>query len=237
MWRNNPKSVMKLYTSISDLQNQSKTWMQCPCKELVNINPLDVVNFYIAASYLINNRLSELSKSMDISGFEESEIVSFSPRSLHRLALGTCNKTTGRIQIAFKSILAYESLETILVHELCHLVHAGHTSRFWSFLEYNLKKLELISPEYNGWNAQFNKYDETWDVDFAYDEGLSTFNGSCDRRIAILKYKLFRKGPHDGLLLFSDEIYKCIPDFLRDYSMSSDRYRLYCNRLIIKIEV
>ena len=48
---------MKLYTSISDLQNQSKTWMQCPCKELVNINPLDVVNFYIAASYLINKRI------------------------------------------------------------------------------------------------------------------------------------------------------------------------------------
>ncbi|WP_300911788.1 hypothetical protein, partial [Muribaculum intestinale] len=66
--------------------------------------------------------------------------------------------------------------------------------------------------------------------DFAYDEGQSTFKGSCDRKIAILKYKLFRKGPHDGLLLFSDEIYKCIPDFLK----SSDRYRLYCNRLIIK---
>ncbi len=53
---------MKLYTSFYDLQAQAKTWMQSLCNDLNSIEPLEVVNFYTAASRLISNRLAELSK-------------------------------------------------------------------------------------------------------------------------------------------------------------------------------
>ena len=225
---------MKLYTSIYDLQVQTRIWMQSPCKDLNSIEPLEVVNFYIAASCLINNRLAELSKTLGISGFEESEIVAFSPYSSYRLALATCNRASGRIKVAFKTILTFESLDLVLVHELCHLVHDNHTSRFWNFFEFNLKKLGLISPEYDGWNSRFNKCDETWDYDFAYDVEQSKFKGSCDRRVALLKYKLFLRSYFQGLLLFRNEIHNCGSEFFRAYGLCADRYHLYWNGLIIK---
>ncbi|WP_304967148.1 M48 family metallopeptidase, partial [uncultured Muribaculum sp.] len=205
-----------------------------PCKDLNSIEPLEVVNFYIAASRLINNRLAELLKVLGISGFEESEIVAFSLYSSHRLALATCNRAKGRIQVAFKTILAIESLDLVLIHELCHLVHDNHTSKFWNFFEFNIKKLGLISTEYDGWNSRFNKYDETWDNDFAYDVEHFKFKGSCDRRVALLKYILFEKSYHAGLLLFRNEIHNCGSEFFRAYGLCAERYHLYCNGLIIK---
>lgn len=225
---------MKLYTSIHDLQNQARTWMQSPCKHLTDINPLDVVSFYIAASWLINNRLAELSGTLGIGGFEGSEIVSFSPYSSRNLALATCNKAKGRIKVAFKTILTFDSLDLVLIHELCHLVLANHTSRFWAFLESNLKKLGIVSPDYDGWDSRFNKYDEKWDADFAYNVEHSKFKGSCDRRIAILKYKVFDKDYYQGQLLFCNKMHEYASGCLKSYGINSDCYHFHCNGLTIK---
>lgn len=225
---------MKLYTSFYDLQAQARTWMQSPCKDLNSIEPLEVVNFYIAASRLINNRLAELSKVLGISGFEESEIVAFSPYSSHRLALATCNRAKGRIQVVFKTILAIESIDFVLIHELCHLVHNNHTSQFWTFFEFNLKKLGIISLDYDGWDSRFNKYNETWDADFAYNVEDSKFMGSCNRRIAILKYKVFDKAYYEGQLLFCNKMYEYASEYLEFYDINSDCYHFHCNGLTVK---
>ncbi len=47
---------------------------------------------------------------------------------------GSCS-TTGRISLAWNIVMAPEAvLDYLVVHELCHLVHHDHSTRYWSLV-------------------------------------------------------------------------------------------------------
>ncbi|TVR80701.1 MAG: M48 family peptidase [Saprospirales bacterium] len=55
---------------------------------------------------------------------------------------GSCSKTKGKLSINTRLILAPEKvLDAVILHELCHLVHANHSHQFWSLLE-------KVDPDY-----------------------------------------------------------------------------------------
>lgn len=225
------KSIQS-YKTIDELQKQAKLWMQSPCKILSEINPIEIITFYVASSILINQRLRELANLMGIEGFTESEIVCFSPHSLYNRAWACCSRS-GAISVSIVAMLSVESLDLILIHELCHIVYPNHKTEFWSFFESNLKKLGYIDMGYDGWNKRFDKCDNTWDSSDAYDVNHRIFRGSCTRRIALLKYKIFRKGGyHAGLLLFHD--CRLIEARCRVYNMDLLQSHCYCNSLVIR---
>lgn len=62
------KSIQS-YKSIDELQEQAKIWMLSPCRVLNDIDDIEVINFYVASSILINQRLRELANLMGIEGF------------------------------------------------------------------------------------------------------------------------------------------------------------------------
>lgn len=224
------KSIQS-YKSIDELQEQAKIWMLSPCRVLNDIDDIEVINFYVASSILINQRLRELANLMGIEGFTESEIVCFSPHSLHNRAWACCSRS-GAISVSIVAMLSVESLDFILIHELCHIVYQNHKTEFWSFFESNLKNLGYIDMDYDGWNKRFDKCDNKWDSSDAYDVNHRIFRGSCTRRIALLKYKIFRKGYHAGLLLFHD--CRLIKAACSVYSSDSGQCHCYCNQLIVR---
>lgn len=169
------KSIQS-YKSIDELQEQAKIWMLSPCRVLNDIDDIEVINFYIASSILINQRLRELANLMGIEGFTESEIVCFSPHSLHNRAWACCSRS-GAISVSIVAMLSVESLDFILIHELCHIVYQNHKAEFWSFFESNLKNLGYIDMGYDGWNKRFDKCDNTWDSSDAYDVNHRIFRG------------------------------------------------------------
>lgn len=49
---------------------------------------------------------------------------------------GSCTIDTGRIRINTRLVwYPAECLEYVVVHELCHLLEAGHNRRFWAYVE------------------------------------------------------------------------------------------------------
>lgn len=199
--------------------------MACPCKELDKVSHHDVVSFYIASTLLIEQRVCQLARSMNITRFSDLEIVSFSPHSSHRTALATCS-LSGNIKLAVRTLLKYECIDIILIHELCHLVHHNHTAQYWLFFESKLKELGYVESVYDGWNHRFDKSDYTWDNDFAYNVNFSTFSGSCNRKIAIVKYKIYDKASWDGKLLLRYDNKPIFEELCKQYAINIGRFQL-----------
>ncbi len=66
---------------------------------------------------------------------------------------GSCRKSTGRLTFNTRlGCMPEELVEYVVVHELCHLVHANHSALFWQLVESCL-------PDYQQRRVALNHYD------------------------------------------------------------------------------
>ena len=61
---------------------------------------------------------------------------------------GSCQPSTGRICINTRlALYPPECLEYVVVHEMCHLIHAGHGPAFWALVEGYLPEYRLAKAK------------------------------------------------------------------------------------------
>ena len=90
-----------------------------------------------------------------------SRIAHFAPRvgrapvrisiRAQRTRWGSCSGR-GTISINWRLMLASpEVLDYVIVHELCHLLQANHSARFW-------REVARVMPEYVGYQQQLREF-------------------------------------------------------------------------------
>lgn len=118
------KNKAKLLLSRKKLEAKRRETPKAISMEEVNLL-IDKANAYLP------DRLKELAVKH---GFN----YRFCKIGKSRTAWGSCS-TTGKIILSFYlMILPEELIEYVLLHELCHTVHANHSDAFWKLLNSHL---------------------------------------------------------------------------------------------------
>lgn len=192
---------MKRFKTLYEVWQYCQGLVELSSEEIDSIPTEELASLYCQADSLLKEEVSRLAVKLDLypSG---SSLVCFRKRTYRREA----QYAWGDVEIGFHLLfecLNYETLLSIIIHELCHSEYSTHGLEFWQLYERCLKKLGLIAPDYSGWAMQvilrFEVYnaDDLYSVPFYKSRGFYNF--------PIIRKKLFKEIPFDHNMTLRQE--------------------------------
>lgn len=147
---------------MEQIRNLYEVWRYCQQfikQKMSQINSFpseDLAYLYEQANQYIREETYRLANELGIFGITDVQMHGIYKKS----SLGKCYKS-GRIVLSFSILfyLDYRGVQSVIIHELCHIVHPNHKKDFWLLYENCIRKVGIIDNEYNGWDENSNKKD------------------------------------------------------------------------------
>jgi hypothetical protein len=124
--------------------------------EIERLSSEEFANLYEQANQYIREETYRLANELGIIGITDVQMHGIYKRNV----FGKCYKS-GRIVFSFSILfyLDYIGVQSVIIHELCHIVHQNHKKDFWLLYESCIRKVGIIDEGYNGWDENSNKKD------------------------------------------------------------------------------
>ena len=129
------------------------------CQQLIKLKMTQIENFpleeltvlYEQANCLVREETFRLANELGIMGVADVQLHGLNKTNVW----GKCYKD-GSIVLSFSILfdLDYRGIQSVLIHELCHIVHHNHKKEFWELYESCLRQVGIIDGNYNGWNEK-----------------------------------------------------------------------------------
>ena len=147
---------------MEEIRNLYGVWRCCQhligqrMDEIERLSSEEFANLYEQANQYIREETYRLANELGIIGINDVQMHGIYKKNV----LGKCYYS-GRIVFSFSILfyLDYIGVQSVIIHELCHLVHQNHKKDFWVLYESCIRKVGIIDDEYNGWDDNSNKKD------------------------------------------------------------------------------
>lgn len=147
---------------MEEIRNLYEVWRCCQqvikqrMNEINSLPPDRLVYLYELANQYIREETYRLANELGIIGIADVQLHGIYKKS----TFGKCYRS-GRIVFSFSILfyLDYIGVKSVIIHELCHIVHQNHKKDFWLLYESCIRKVGIIDDEYNGWDDNSNKKD------------------------------------------------------------------------------
>ena len=145
---------------MEQIRNLYEVWQYCQqfikqrMNQIDNFPSEDLACLYEQANQYIREETYRLANELGIIGINDVQMHGIYKKN----AFGKCYYS-GHIVFSFSILfyLDYIGVQSVIIHELCHIVHQNHKKDFWVLYESCIRKVGIIDNEYNGWDENSNK--------------------------------------------------------------------------------